>query len=114
MRIKAVTIVLTLMVILFSENPTFGYEIDVHFKMCEEAVKNSILNTVLIDRLCIQKGVGTPIKNEEEKKIVKWIAFGGKREDDGLRGEGDDLEIYRAFWEIIRVYHAEGGIVQWG
>jgi len=73
-------------------NSLLAYDGKVHKRINEEAASpsNSSLHDILMNKLGIAKGIEEKLKKgNEEKSILKWIAFGGAAEDYGKGKEGD-------------------------
>lgn len=89
---------ITATTLLISASRLSAYEIDVHEKICEVAVKRSITNTVFIN-LGYSTGIEAPVnhrttENQVTKKtILTWITEGGKSEDEGKNGQNDFLGL---------------------
>jgi hypothetical protein len=73
-------------------NSLLAYDGKVHKRINEETASpsNSSLHDILMNKLGIAKGIEEKLKKgNEEKSILKWIAFGGAAEDYGKGKEGD-------------------------
>ena len=78
------------LIVLIQVKLSFAYDGPVHYKLNEEAVSVSQLDSYLKNQLGLSDGTNTSIvKNNEEKTLLDWIAFGGEAEDYGINGEND-------------------------